>query len=105
MSKKVSLKLVTIVTEGLLKEEFMTLLREHGATGFTITRSEGEGSRGAKTRDWEGPNLRFECIVSEKTADAILENIGQVYFEDYSVIAWISDVTVLRGSKFVGDSE
>jgi nitrogen regulatory protein PII len=105
MSTKVPLKLVTIVTEGLLKDEMITLLRDRGATGFTITRSEGEGSRGIRARDWEGPNLRFECIVTEETANAILDEVGRVYFEDYAVIAWLTDVSVLRGDKFSGEEK
>ena len=100
MNTTVSLKLLTIITEGLLKEEMITLIRRHGATGYTISRSEGEGSRGVRAHDWEGPNLRLECITSEQTANLVLEELGRVYFEDYAVIAWISDVTVLRGDKF-----
>lgn len=100
MSTKIPLKLVTIVTEGLLKDEISTLLRKHGATGFTITRTEGEGSRGVRAQDWEGPNQRFECIVSEEVADKILDELGQTYFKDYAVIAWLTDVAVLRGEKF-----
>lgn len=102
MSTKVPLKLVTIVTEGLLKDEMGNLLREQGATGFTITRCEGGGSRGVRAQDWEGPNQRFECIVSEEVADSILAEVGRIYLEDYAVIAWLTDVSVLRGEKFSG---
>lgn len=97
---KIPLCLLTIVTEGLLKEKMITLLRRHGATGHTITRAEGEGSRGVRARDWEGPNLKFECLLSQDAADAALEEIGERYFENYAVIAWISEVSVLRKGKF-----
>jgi len=101
MKKKLSL--VTIVTEGILKEQFSELLQENGASGFTITRAEGQGSRGVRARDWEGPNLRFEAIVSSAAADQILAAVEKKYFESYSVIAWVSNVEVLRGEKFVGE--
>ncbi|MDB4353806.1 hypothetical protein N9Z02_00725 [Akkermansiaceae bacterium] len=99
MKKKLSL--VTIVTEGILKEQFTELLLENGASGFTITRAEGQGSKGVRARDFEGPNLRFEAIVSPAAADQILDTVEKKYFENYSVIAWVSNVEVLRGDKFV----
>ncbi|MGB1129330.1 MAG: P-II family nitrogen regulator [Haloferula sp.] len=99
---KVPLSLLTIVTEGLLKEQMIELLKNHGATGYTITRADGEGSRGVRARDWEGPNLKFECVLSDEAADAALEELGERYFENYSVIAWVTQVGVLRGDKFAG---
>jgi hypothetical protein len=99
---KKPLCLLTIVTEGLLKDPIIELLRSHGASGHTITRADGEGSRGVRARDWEGPNLKFECILSPTAADAALEDIGERYFENYSVIAWVTEVEVLRGDKFAG---
>jgi hypothetical protein len=94
--------LVTIVTEGLLKEQLIAILRRHGATGFTITRTDGEGSRGVRASDWEGPNLRFECIVPHDAGERILQDVGEAFFENYSVIAWLTEVAVLRGDKFGG---
>lgn len=99
----VPLTLVTIVTEGLLKDQVSQLLRRHGATGFTITRTEGEGSRGVRASDWEGPNLRFECIFSKEAADRVLHDVGDTFFENYSVIAWTTEVNVLRKAKFTQD--
>ena len=97
---KVPLSLLTIVTEGLLKEPMIELLRRHGATGHTITRADGEGSRGVRAKDWEGPNLRFECILSPEAADAALDEVSERYFENYSVIAWVTEVKVVRSTKF-----
>lgn len=99
---KVPLVLVTIVSESLLKDGLVKILRRHGATGFTITESGGEGSRGVRARDWEGPNLKFECIVATESADAILADVANEYFENYAVIAWLTEVKVMRGDKFAG---
>ena len=101
---KAPLTLVSIVTEGLLKEKIIAILRKNGATGFTITRAEGEGSRGVRARDFEGPNLKFECIVSPEAAEVILDEVGDTYFENYAVIAWLTDVSVLRGNKFIDEN-
>lgn len=99
---KTPMKLVTVVTEGLLKDKVAALLKSSGATGYTVTRAEGEGSRGVRARDWEGPNQRLETIVTAPVAEAILDALSDSYFENYAVVAWITDVVVLRGEKFGG---
>jgi len=98
---KIPLIKVTIIIESLLKDEVLKLIRKHGATGFTLTKVEGEGSRGTRAQDWEGRNIKIETIVNERVADLILEGLADEYFEDYAVIAWLSEVNVLRGDKFV----
>jgi len=100
---KVPLMLVTIVAEGLLKDQVIALLKKNGATGYTITQTDGEGSRGVRARDWEGPSLKFECIVAPAAGDAILQALSDHYFENYAVIAWLTEVNVLRGHKFISD--
>ena len=100
MKTTTPMKLVTIVTERLLKEQVIALLRHHACTGFTITMAEGEGSRGVRASDWEGPNLKIESIVSVETGEAIVEELAGKFFENYSLVAWITDVQVLRGEKF-----
>jgi nitrogen regulatory protein PII len=97
---KAPLTLITIIIEGLLKEKTIALLKGNGATGFTITRTEGEGSRGVRAKDFEGPNLKFECIIAKENAEAILEAVGDAFFENYSVIAWLTEVEVARSTKF-----
>jgi nitrogen regulatory protein P-II 2 len=98
---KVSLIKLTIISESLLREEIITLVRRHGATGFTLSKVEGQGSRGVRASEWEGRNLKFEVIVSSATADAILDEIAEKYFADFAVIAWLTEVEVLRGHKFI----
>jgi len=100
MKNTTPMKLVTIVTEGLLKEKVIALLKRHACTGFTISRTDGEGSRGVRASDWEGPNLKIETIVSVETGEAIVEDLAETYFDDYSLVAWLTDVQVLRGEKF-----
>ena len=93
---------VTIITESLLKDEVIALIRKHGATGFTLTKVEGRGSRGIRASDWEGRNIKIEVLASSTVADDIMEALSDEYFEDYAVIAWLSEVSVLRGEKFLG---
>jgi len=99
---KVTLCKLTIVTESLLREEISELILRLGATGYTVTKVEGRGSQGRRASDFEGRNTKFEVIVSQETADAILEEISERYFEDFAVIAWLTTAEVLRGQKFIG---
>lgn len=98
---KTPLTLVTIITESLFKEKIRDILRDKGATGHTLTNALGEGSRGAGAPDWEGPNIKIESIVTPEVADTILEAISGSFFENHSVIAWTTEVNVLRAEKFV----
>ena len=50
-----------------------------------------------------GPgNIQIETIVAPAVADAILEELSGVFFDDFVIIAWVVEVGVLRGSKFTG---
>ena len=101
---KIPLTKVTIIAESLLEKKIISLTKRHGATGYTVTKVEGEGSRGNRTSDFEGRNIRLEVIVNEDSADDILEELSETYFDDYAVIAWLTRVDVLRGKKFVRDT-
>ncbi len=99
---KVTLTKITIITESLLTDHILELIKEHGGTGHTLTKVEGEGSRGTHASDWEGRNTKIETIVTAEDADTILDLLNERYFEDYAIIAWLSEVQVLRSKKFVG---
>ncbi len=91
---------MTVVSERLLKDDIIELMKEEGAKGFSITDSVGEGSRGVHASDWEGRNVKIESIVHDETAKRILKRIADHYFEDYAVIAYTYPVTVVREQKF-----
>ena len=98
---KVPLIKITIIIESLLKDEVIELIQKHGATGHTMTKVEGEGSSGRHASDWGGRNIKLETLVAKESADAIIDDLSDEYFEDYSVIAWLAEVTVLSGDKFL----
>ncbi|TVP78345.1 MAG: transcriptional regulator [Puniceicoccaceae bacterium] len=98
---KIPLTQVSIIAEGVLRDHIVELVHKHGATGHTITQVEGEGSSHRHASDWGGRNIKVETLVSQEVADAIIENLSHEFFEDYSVIAWLTQVNVLRGSKFL----
>lgn len=96
----VSMKLVTIIAEHVLRESLTSDLRRLGARGYSIGEVEGEGSRGVHAQDWQGKNLRIETIVTAEVAEAILEHLAARYFTDYAIVAYVSTIDVLRSRKF-----
>ena len=97
----VTLKLVTIVAEAVLGERLIADLKQLGAKGFTFTEARGEGSRHLRAGELPGDNVRIEAVVSEPVANIVLEHIAREYFSNYAVIAYVADVAVVRGEKYV----
>lgn len=91
---------ITVISERLLKDDLIQLMKKEGAKGFSITDSVGEGSRGIHASDWEGRNVKIESIVHDNTAKRIMELVAEHYFEDYAVIAYSYPVSVVREEKF-----
>ncbi len=96
-----SLKLVTIVAEQALRDQFVKKILELGATGCTYQDAQGTGSRGARTNDVFGGNVRIEVICSEVVAEAILTYVSHHYFDRCACIAWVVDASVVRGARYV----
>jgi len=95
------LKLVTIVAEAVLEHRLVEEIKRLGAKGYTLVDARGEGSRGLRTMDWEGKNIRLETIVSEEVALRILNRLQEAYFPHYAVVAFVENVEVVRGEKYV----
>jgi nitrogen regulatory protein P-II 2 len=95
------LKMVVIVAEPVLESRLVTEIRELGAKGFSIVEGRGEGSRHAHATDLPGSNVRIETIVSDDVADRIMQHVSEHYFANYSFIAYVTDVVVARGAKYI----
>jgi nitrogen regulatory protein P-II 2 len=96
----VSLKLVTVVAEAVLADSLINTLKGLGASGYTLTEVRGEGSRGRRVGELPGDNVRVEVLVTPAVAGQILECISAKLFPNYAVVAWTTDVHVVRGEKY-----
>ncbi|HEX8319766.1 P-II family nitrogen regulator [Longimicrobium sp.] len=96
----VPLKKVTIISEAVLEPEILRMVKELGARGYTTVQARGEGSRGVRASEWEGHNVMVEVLVDAATADRILGHVAEHYFEHYAVVAYLTDVRVVRGGKY-----
>ncbi|MBP6783379.1 MAG: hypothetical protein KA152_06285 [Verrucomicrobiales bacterium] len=102
MAVRISLRKITIIAERVLRDDIIALLKKHGARGWTLTMVEGEGSRGIRASEWEGRNVQIDTLVSPDLAEPIMDEIGERYFADWSVIVYVTDVEVLRREKYLG---
>lgn len=100
------LKLVTIVGEAVIMEDIAELGLELGATGYTMSEVAGHGSRSARNVGTPSgvKTLKVEFVVPTEVATTILQQVSAEYFEHYAIIAWLSDVSVMRGEQYTRKS-
>ncbi len=95
------MKLVTIVCEAHARGPVTDLLREVGAHVWTLFQVESEGAGGDRTADIpEFTNLQIQAIVPPAVAAVLLERMAREFFPRYGMIAFASDVQVVRLEKF-----
>ena len=95
------MKRVTIVTEALALEAIKVLLADIGAHGYTSFPVAGAGAQGERPADIaEFGNAQVEVILQPAMADALLTRLQRDFFPRYAMIAYESDVRVLRQGKF-----
>lgn len=94
------LKLITIIAEPILVSQIKREIQAIGSSGLTSTDVSGEGSRHLHTGEIPGNKIKIETVVDSTVAEQILEHISRTYFDNYSIVAYVSDVEVLRVEKF-----
>ena len=97
------LRLVTIVGESVIMDDIAEKGLELGATGYTLSEVVGEGARSARNAAIASGDktMKLEFVVPSEVAVDILTHVSHEYFEHYAVIAWLSDVQVVRGQQYV----
>lgn len=96
-----AMKLVTIVCEAYALEPVKKLLRTVGATGWTYFTVEGAGEHGERAGEMkEFANVQVEVILKPVAAGELLARLARELFPRYGMIAFESDVRVVRSAKF-----
>jgi nitrogen regulatory protein P-II 2 len=97
------LRLVTVVGEAVIMEDIAERGIQLGASGYTISEVLGHGSRSARNVQvmGEAKTKKLEFVVPSDVAVEILTYVSHEYFEHYAIIAWLSDVHVVRGEQYV----
>lgn len=95
------MKLVTIICEAVLEERVVELLRACGAHGHTAFDVRGSGNQGKRSADMlESGNVKIKAIVKPAVSEALLQKLHDELFQAYAMIAYETDVRVLRPDKF-----
>ncbi|MCX6943646.1 MAG: hypothetical protein NT173_02605 [Opitutales bacterium] len=95
------LKLVTIICEALAAPPLQRLLAETGAQGYTMFTVEGSGRQGTRAGEMrELANIQVEVIVSPAVAGQLLARLAQDFFPQFAMVAYETDIRVLRQDKF-----
>jgi nitrogen regulatory protein PII len=95
------MKRVTIICESILEDRVIELLHEIGAHGHTAFTVRGGGHQGERIADTtETSNVQIEVILQPALAEALLQRLHRDLFASYAMVAYESDVRVLRPEKF-----
>ncbi len=94
-------KLLTIICEAGLEKELTNCIGAAGASGYTVTDARGKGAHGLRDASWsDNANIRIEVLCDELVASALLDKLLNDYYQNYTLVTFVSDVGVLRPFKF-----
>lgn len=94
-------KLVTIISESSIERRVLDDIRRFKIKGYTIVEARGSGAHGFRGDESEHDrNIRIEAICEEACARQLIEHLMKVYYKNYAMIAYLSDVEVFRSDKF-----
>lgn len=95
-------KLLTITCEILAQKNVIDILEKHQVSGYTVYESEGSGAKGIRGKGLrDEKNVKIETVLTEKTAEKIIEDILSTLISDFAIIFYMSDIQVARTEKFV----
>ena len=93
--------LLTVFCEASLEPLLVRDMNSKGTRGYTISDARGKGSRGVRDASWdEAHNIRLEVICARAQAEDLLTHLQARYYANYAMVAYLSEVEVLRPEKF-----
>ncbi len=98
--KLINFKLVTIICEPVLSSSILTISQDLGATGFTVTEVRGQGNFDRSSGEIPDLKSKIEIVAEPLLALKIMNALAEKFFENYSLITYASDISILRPEKF-----
>ncbi|HWS04852.1 MAG TPA: transcriptional regulator [Burkholderiaceae bacterium] len=93
--------LLTVFCEASLEPLLVRDMDRMDIRGYTLSDARGKGSRGVRDASWdEARNIRVEVICARAQAEALLAHLQARYYANYAMVAYLSEVEVLRPEKF-----
>ncbi|HAX20592.1 MAG TPA: transcriptional regulator [Hydrogenophaga sp.] len=93
--------LLTVFSEASLEPLLIRDMDRMAIRGYTFSDARGKGSRGVRDASWdESRNIRLEVICARAQAEALLAQLQERFYANYAMVAYLSEVEVLRPEKF-----
>jgi hypothetical protein len=93
--------LLTVFSEASLEPLLIRDMDRMAIRGYTFSDARGKGSRGVRDASWdESRNIRLEVICARAQAEALLAHLQERFYANYAMVAYLSEVEVLRPEKF-----
>jgi hypothetical protein len=91
-----SATLITIISEFVLKDRIVKLLKSKEVTGYTISEVRGEGGHGRRMGDIAGynTNVEIKTVVPTELSDDIFQALGEMR-NGHALVAFRHNVEVL----------
>jgi len=94
-------KLLTIITTDTLEQRLVDIVRNRGASGYTIVKAIGAGSSGEASGELDViTSIKFHVIVPQGRMSAMLDDVEVLINEGEHLTVFVSDVAVLGQEKF-----
>jgi hypothetical protein len=94
-------KLVTIITSDVLEDKLVAIVRNRGASGYTIVRARGAGSSGEQTAMLDiDTNIKFHVILPPERMTGLLDDLERLIKKGYHLTVYVSEVSVLGPEKY-----
>lgn len=94
-------KLLTVTCEILAQKNVKDILAGHNVTGYTSYEAAGKGEKGLRGQGLQDEkNVKIEAVMREETLEKVVEEIARTLFADFTIILYVSDVSVVRTEKF-----
>ena len=94
-------KLLTIITTDTLEQRLVDIVRNRGASGYTIVKAIGAGSSGEASGELDViTSIKFHEIVPQGRMSAMLDDVEVLINEGEHLTVFVSDVAVLGQEKF-----
>lgn len=95
------MKQITVIGEEVLRDQLMRKVLELGARGCSYSSTQGVGCHGDRSNDVFSANFQLKAVCTAPVAENILSYLSVHYFGKYALVAWLSDVEVMRESHFI----
>ena len=101
MHRLVPEKLITIITSEVLEDRLVALVRNRGASGYTLQRARGAGAEGRQSgMMWIDTNLLLKVIFPPNRVTGMLDDLADLINKGHHLTVYVCDITVLDHEKF-----